>query len=36
MDVDNFFKILFELVSEQEQVKIEYQVIKNDKKVSNS
>lgn len=36
MDVDNFFKILFELVSEQEQIKIEYQIIKNDDKVSNS
>lgn len=36
MDVDNFFKILFELVSEQEQVKIEYQIIKNEDKVSNS
>ena len=36
MDVDNFFKILFELVSEQEQVKIEYQIIKNKDKVSNS
>ena len=36
MDVNNFFKILFELVSEQEQIKIEYQIIKNDDKVSNS
>ena len=36
MDVDNFFKILFELVSEQEQIKIEYQIIKNEDKVSNS
>lgn len=36
MDVDNFFKILFELVSEQEEIKIEYQIIKNDNKVSNS
>lgn len=36
MDVDNFFKILFQLVSEQEQVKIEYQIIKNEDKVSNS
>ena len=35
MDVDNFFKILFELVAEQEQVKIEYQVLKNNEKVSN-
>ena len=36
MDVNNFFKILFELVSEQEQIKIEYQIIKNEDKVSNS
>lgn len=36
MDVDKFFKILFDLVAEQEQVKIEYQVIKNVDKVSNS
>lgn len=36
MDVDKFFKILFELIGEQEEVKIEYQIIKNDDKVSNS
>ena len=36
MDVDNFFKILFELISEQEQVKIEYQIIKSVNEVSNS
>jgi len=36
MDVDNFYKILFELVAEQEEIKIEYQVIKNNDKVSNS
>lgn len=36
MDVNNFFKILFELIAEQEQVKIEYQVIKISDKVSNS
>lgn len=36
MDVNNFFKILFDLIAEQEQVKIEYQVIKNTDKVSNS
>lgn len=36
MDVDKFFKILFELIGEQEKVKIEYQIIKNDDKVSNS
>lgn len=35
MDVNNIFKILFELIAEQEQVKIEYQ-IKNIKEVSNS
>lgn len=36
MDVNNFFKILFELIAEQEQVKIEYHVIKISDKVSNS
>ena len=36
MDVNNFFKILFDLIAEQEQVKIEYQVIKISDKVSNS
>ena len=36
MDVNNFFKILFELVSEQEQIKIEYHIIKSEDKVSNS
>lgn len=36
MDVDKFFKILFELIAEQEQVKIEYQLLKNNEKVSNS
>ena len=36
MDVDNFFKILFELIGEQEQVTIEYQIIKSVDKVSNS
>ncbi len=36
MDVDKFFKILFELIAEQEQVKIEYQLLKNNDKVSNS
>lgn len=36
MDVNNFFKILLELVAEQEQIKIEYQVIKKNDKVSNS
>lgn len=36
MDVNKFYKLLFELISEQEHVKIEYEVIKNDEKVSNS
>lgn len=36
MDVNNILKILFDLVAEQEQLKIEYQVIKNVDKVSNS
>lgn len=36
MDVDNFFKILFELIAEQEKVKIEYQILKNTDNVSNS
>lgn len=36
MDVNNIFKVLFELIAEQEQVKIEYQVFKNGNKVSNS
>lgn len=36
MDVNKFFKVLFELVAEQEQIKIEYQVIKKPDKVSNS
>ena len=36
MDVNKFFKILFELIAEQEQVKIEYQLIKNTDNVSNS
>lgn len=36
MDVNNFFKVLFELIAEQEQVKIEYQILKNTDKVSNS
>ena len=35
MDLNKVFKILFELIAEQEQVKIEYQ-IKNIKEVSNS
>lgn len=35
MDVNKFFKILFELIAEQEEIKIEYQ-IKNIKEVSNS
>lgn len=36
MDVNKFYQLLFELIAEQEQVKIEYEVIKNDEKVSNS
>lgn len=36
MDINNILKILFDLVAEQEQLKIEYQVIKNTDKVSNS
>lgn len=36
MDVNNFFKILFELIAEQEHLKIEYQVIKIVNNVSNS
>lgn len=36
MDTEKFFKILFELLAEQEKIKIEYQVIKNVDKVSNS
>ena len=36
MDVNNILKILFDLVAEQEQIKIQYQVVKNTDKVSNS
>lgn len=36
MDINNILKILYDLVAEQEQLKIEYQVIKNADKVSNS
>mgnify|MGYP003288083056 CR=1 FL=1 len=36
MDVNKFFSLLFELIAEQEQVKIEYQVIKTNDNVSNS
>lgn len=36
MDVNNFFKVLLDLVAEQEQLKIEYQVIKINDNVSNS
>ena len=36
MDVNNFYKLLYELIAEQEQVKIEYQVIKKNEEVSNS
>ena len=36
MDVNKFYKLLFELIAEQEHVKIEYEVIKNNEKVSNS
>lgn len=28
MDINNFYKLLFELIAEQEEIKIEYQVIK--------
>ncbi len=35
MDVNNILNILFELVAEQEQIKIDYQLISTDK-VSNS
>jgi hypothetical protein len=35
MDVNKFFSLLFELIAEQEQVKIEYQLI-NINEVSNS
>lgn len=36
MDVNKFFKILFDLIADQEQVKIEYQIIKSNEEVSNS
>lgn len=36
MDINNILKILYDLVAEQEQLKIEYQVIKTADKVSNS
>ena len=37
MDVNNIFKILFELIAEQEEIKIEYQITeKNIKEFSNS
>lgn len=36
MDVNNFFKVLFELIAEQEQIKIEYEIFKINDKVSNS
>ena len=36
MDANNILKILFDLVAEQEQIKIQYQVVKNTDKVSNS
>lgn len=36
MDVNKFYKLLFELIAEQEHVKIEYIVIKNNEIVSNS
>lgn len=36
MDVNKIFKILIDLVAEQEQVKIEYKIININDKVSNS
>ena len=36
MDVNNFYKLLYELIAEQEQVKIEYEIIKSSEIVSNS
>ena len=36
MDVNNFFKVLFELIAEQEQIKIEYEIFEINDKVSNS
>lgn len=36
MDVNNFFKVLLDLVAEQEQLKIEYEIINTNEKVSNS
>lgn len=36
MDVNKFYKLLFELIAEQEQVKIEYEIINTNEKVSNS
>lgn len=35
MDVNKFYQLLFELIAEQEQIKIEYEVINNSEKVSN-
>ncbi len=36
MDVNKIFKILIDLVAEQEQLKIEYKIINTSDKVSNS
>jgi hypothetical protein len=36
MDVNNFYKLLYELIAEQEQVKIEYEIVKSSEIVSNS
>lgn len=35
MDVNKFYQLLFELISEQEHVKIEYEVINATENVSN-
>lgn len=36
MDVNKFYKLLYELIAEQEQVKIEYEIVKSSEIVSNS
>jgi len=36
MDANKFYQLLFELIAEQEQVKIEYEIINTNEKVSNS